>query len=253
MNEAKRDPSLIEARGLIRVHPEAGQQRAVLRDVDLTVAEGRFAAVMGQSGSGKSTLLHILSGLDRPTSGSVRLAGQDLLGLSEHERTLLRRSQVGFVFQFFNLVPNLTVEENIALPLHLIGVKRPTTDPRFVQLVQFLGLEGMRKKRPHELSGGEMQRTSIARALVHQPRIVFADEPTGNLASRAGAEVMQFLRRSVDEMGQTVLLVTHNPRDAGYADEVHFLLDGQIQKDSSLHGTEIHEDRIHARMEKLGI
>jgi putative ABC transport system ATP-binding protein len=252
MNEPSRSP-LIEARGLIRLYPEGGKSRAVLKDVDLDVQEGRFAAVMGQSGSGKSTLLHILSGLEPPTSGTVRLAGQELGSMDEHARTLLRRVQVGFVFQFFNLVPNLSVAENVALPLRLTGVKRPRKDPRFLELVTLLGLADKLGKRPHELSGGEMQRTSIARALVHQPRIVFADEPTGNLSSRAGAEVMQFLRRSVDELGQTVLLVTHNPRDAQLADEIHFIQDGRIQTQSSLSGKDIHEDRILACMAELGI
>jgi putative ABC transport system ATP-binding protein len=249
----EQEKTLIEARGLFRMYPEGGRMRPVLQDVNLKVREQSFVAVMGPSGSGKSTLLHILSGLDEPTTGTVHLDGQDLSAMREAQRTLLRRAQVGFVFQFFNLVPNLTVAENIALPLMLQGERRPRQDPRFQQIVEFFGLGDKLARRPHELSGGEMQRTSTARALVHQPRIVFADEPTGNLSSRAGKEVMEFLRRSVDELHQTVLLVTHNPRDAGYADELHFLKDGCVAHESSLRGTEVHEDRIHACMEELGI
>lgn len=253
MNEQSGAGPILRAQGLCRSYLEASQPRAVLSDVTLSILPRTLVAIMGPSGSGKSTLLHLLCGLDQPSSGSVELNGQDLFSLNEEGRTLLRRRYVGFVFQFFNLVPHLTVAENIALPLWMQGVRQWRKDPQFERVVEFFGLSQCLERRPHELSGGEMQRTSIARSLVHRPAIVLADEPTGNLSSKAGREVLQFLRRSVDELGQTVLLVTHNPRDAAFADTIHFLQDGQIEARSSLSGNEVHEDRIAARMEKLGL
>ncbi len=245
--------ALIEARRLFRLHAGSADRAPVLNDVSLQVAEGRFAVVMGPSGSGKSTLLHLLCGLDPPSSGQVFLAGQALAQLDDEGRTLLRRAHVGFVFQFFNLVPNLTVAENVALPLLLQGVTRPRKDERFVATTKMFHLDDKLDRMPHELSGGEMQRTSIARAVVHRPRVVFADEPTGNLSTSAGLEVMQFFRRITDELGRTVVLVTHNPRDARFADELHFLKDGRIDPTQSLHGDEVRDDRIHARLAELGI
>jgi putative ABC transport system ATP-binding protein len=245
--------SLLEARNLYRLHPGARDTAPALQDVSLEVPEGRFVVVMGPSGSGKSTLLHLLCGLDEPSSGQVVLAGHELAGLGDEQRTRLRREHVGFVFQFYNLVPNLTVAENVALPLMMQGVTDPTRDERFTQVVQLFGLGDKLARRPHELSGGEMQRTSIARAVVHRPRVVLADEPTGNLSTKAGLEVMQYLRRCVDELGRTVLLVTHNPRDARFADELHFLKDGRIDLGKSLRGDEVRDDRIHARLEELGV
>jgi len=246
-------PALIEARRLYRLHAGTADQAPVLSDVSLAIAEGRFVVVMGPSGSGKSTLLHLLCGLDPPSSGQVFLAGQPLAELDDEARTLLRRAHVGFVFQFFNLVPNLTVAENVALPLLLQGVTDPGRDERFVETTRMFGLEDKLGRLPHQLSGGEMQRTSIARAVVHRPRVVFADEPTGNLSTRAGLDVMQFFRRITDELKRTVVLVTHNPRDARFADELHFLKDGRIDPRWSLRGDEIDEHRIHARLEELGI
>jgi len=208
---------------------------------------------MGPSGSGKSTLLHVVSGLEPPTSGRVVLDQQDVFALGERDRTLLRRSLVGFVFQFFNLIPNLSVGENIELPLMMQGSPRPADDPHLRQVVEFLGLTHKLRSMPHQLSGGEMQRTSIARAIVHRPRIVMADEPTGNLSTRAGREVMQLLRSSCDRFGQTILLVTHNPRDAAFADEVHFLKDGVLAGDARLAKGEVSETRVIAALEQLQI
>ena len=245
--------ALIEARRLYRLHAGTADQAPVLSDVSLAIEEGRFVVVMGPSGSGKSTLLHLLCGLDPPSSGQVLLAGQPLGELDDEARTRLRRAYVGFVFQFFNLVPNLTVAENVALPLLLQGVTDPRRDERFVATVRMFGLDDKLGRLPHQLSGGEMQRTSIARAVVHRPRVVFADEPTGNLSTRAGLDVMQFFRRITDELKRTVVLVTHNPRDARFADELHFLKDGRIDPTRSLHGDEVRDDRIHARLEELGI
>jgi len=254
------EPALLEARNLYRLYAPsmtgaAGdrEKAPVLQDVSLQVPEGRFVVVMGPSGSGKSTLLHLLCGLDEPSSGSVLLAGEDLFTKSDEQRTVMRREWVGFVFQFFNLVPNLTVGENVALPLLLQGVGDPMRDDRFRHVVELFGIADKLSRRPHELSGGEMQRTSIARAVVHRPRVVFADEPTGNLSTKAGLEVMQFLRRAVDELKRTVLLVTHNPRDARFADELHFLKDGRVDLTKSLPKEDVNEARIHARLEELGI
>jgi len=245
--------ALLEAHHLFRLYPGAHDHAPVLQDVSLRIEEGRFVVVMGPSGSGKSTLLHLLCGLDEPNSGRVVLAGKELTALDDEQRTLLRRAHVGFVFQFFNLVPNLTVGENLALPLLLQGITSPRHDARFGRVAQLFGLSDKLDRRPHELSGGEMQRTSIARAVIHEPRVVLADEPTGNLSTKAGQEVMEHLKRAVKELGRTVVLVTHNPRDARYADELHFLKDGRIDPQWSLRGDEIDEHRIHARLEELGI
>jgi putative ABC transport system ATP-binding protein len=205
----------------------AGDTRVVaLDDVTLEVPSGSFVAIMGPSGSGKSTLLHCLAGLDTPDSGRVLVGGQDLAALSDTKLTVLRRERVGFVFQAFNLVPALTARENIVLPCTLGGV---TPDPEWVEaVVDAVGLGDRLGHRPHELSGGQQQRVAVARALVTRPAIVFADEPTGNLDSRSGAEVLGFLRRAVDDWGQTVALVTHDPVAAAYADTVVALVDGRI-------------------------
>jgi putative ABC transport system ATP-binding protein len=197
-----------------------------LDGVTLEIPTGAFVAIMGPSGSGKSTLLHCLAGLDAPDSGRVVVGGDDLGTLSDTRLTVLRRERVGFVFQAFNLVPALTARENIVLPCTLGG---DTPDPDWVgAVVEAVGLGDRLEHRPHELSGGQQQRVAVARALVTRPAIVFADEPTGNLDSRSGAEVLGFLRRAVDAWGQTVALVTHDPVAASYADTVVALVDGRI-------------------------
>ena len=197
-----------------------------LDDVTVELAAGRFTAVMGPSGSGKSTLLHCLAGLDRPTSGGIFVAGTDLGSLSDKDLTLLRRDRIGFVFQAFNLVPVLTAEENITLPLALAG-RRPDQD-WLDEVIGTVALGDRLGHRPAELSGGQQQRVAVARALVSRPEVVFADEPTGNLDSRSGAEILGLLRRAVDEMGQTVVMVTHDPVAAGFADVAVFLADARI-------------------------
>jgi putative ABC transport system ATP-binding protein len=203
---------------------EAGVR--ALDEVTLELAVGRFTAIMGPSGSGKSTLLHCLAGLDTLTSGRVTIGGTDLAALSDQELTLLRRNRVGFVFQAFNLIPTMTAGENISLPFRLAG-RRP--DPEWLDhVVATVGLGDRLGHRPSELSGGQQQRVAVARALVTRPDIVFADEPTGNLDSRSGAEILGFLRRAVDELGQSVTMVTHDPVAAGYADTVVFLADGRV-------------------------
>jgi putative ABC transport system ATP-binding protein len=197
-----------------------------LRGVSLAVRHGELAAIMGPSGSGKSTLLHILAGLDRPSSGEVTIAGRALAGLGDRDLTLLRRTQVGFVFQFFNLLPMLTAEGNIVLPLKLAG-KRP--DRAWVdELIGKVGLSGRRDHLPSQLSGGQQQRVAIARALVMRPAVIFADEPTGNLDSRSGAEILALLRDSADSYHQTIVMVTHEPRVSTVADRIVLLADGLI-------------------------
>jgi putative ABC transport system ATP-binding protein len=197
-----------------------------LRGVSLAVKPGELVAVMGPSGSGKSTLMHLLAALDTPTGGTVTIAGEDVGSLSDREVTLLRREHIGFVFQFFNLLPMLTAEENIALPLSIAGEK---PDPVFFeQLLDRVGLKDRRSHRPAELSGGQQQRVAIARALVSQPSVVFADEPTGNLDSKTGGEILELLRASARELNQTMVMVTHDPSAAAIADRVLFLADGVI-------------------------
>jgi putative ABC transport system ATP-binding protein len=197
-----------------------------LRGVSLTVQPGELVAVLGPSGSGKSTLMHILAALDRPTTGRVQIAGQDVGAMSDGEVTLLRRKHIGFVFQFYNLLPMLTAEENILLPLSIAGEK---SDREFFDgLVTRVGLQDRRTHRPSELSGGQQQRVAIARALVSRPTIVLADEPTGNLDSSTGAEILELLRAATEEYGQTTVMVTHDAGAAAIADRILFLADGLI-------------------------
>jgi putative ABC transport system ATP-binding protein len=219
------DPA-VQTRGLTKIYGSGDNTVRALDDVTLDIDRGRFTAIMGPSGSGKSTLMHVVAGLDTATSGSVQLGGTELIGMSDKQLTALRRDRIGFVFQQFNLVPTLTAAENIALPARLAG-RRP--DPEWLeQVVDVVGLTGRLTHRPSELSGGQQQRVAVARALVGRPEVVFADEPTGNLDSRASAEVLSFLRRSVDAFGQTIVMVTHDPVAASYADNVVFLADGRV-------------------------
>jgi putative ABC transport system ATP-binding protein len=202
-----------------------------LRGVTIEFAGGSFTGIMGPSGSGKSTLLHILAGLERPTSGTVEIAGTRLDGLSDRELTLLRRDRVGFVFQSYNLMPVLTAEENITLPV-AIGGDEPDRE-RLEMLVETMGLGDRRDHRPTELSGGEQQRVAVARALITNPAVVFADEPTGNLDSAASGSILGLLRRAVDELGQTIVMVTHDPGAAAVADRTVFLGDGRVVDDQA--------------------
>jgi putative ABC transport system ATP-binding protein len=191
----------------------------------------RFTAIMGPSGSGKSTLMHILAGLDKPTSGTVTLDGVEITSLDDAELTKLRRDKLGFVFQFFNLLPVLTAEENLVLPLSIAG--RKPDDAWLDQLIGTIGLDDRRTHRPSELSGGEQQRVAVARSLISRPAVVFADEPTGNLDSKASGDVLRLLRQAVDEFGQTVVMVTHDPVAAAHADRLITLRDGQIVHDEA--------------------
>jgi putative ABC transport system ATP-binding protein len=213
----------------LRKEYELGQHLVKALDgVSLSVVEGEFVAVMGPSGSGKSTLLHLLGGLDRPSAGEITLAGQMVSLLSDYQATLVRRRNVGFVFQFFNLLPTLSAEENILLPLIIDGKKLRDFKERLDMVLKRVGLEERRHHRPDQLSGGEQQRVALARALITQPAILLADEPTGNLDTQTGTAMMQLLRESAKEMNQAIIMVTHDPRAAAYADRVVFLRDGRI-------------------------
>ncbi|PNE37060.1 ABC transporter ATP-binding protein [Streptomyces noursei] len=220
------DEPAARATGLTKVYGKGETQVTALNAVSVEFARGRFTAVMGPSGSGKSTLMHCLAGLDKVTSGSARIGDTELASLTERQLTALRRDKVGFVFQGFNLLPTLTALENITLPLRIAG-RQP--DPAWLEtVIATVGLADRLGHRPAELSGGQQQRVAVARALVSRPAIVFADEPTGNLDSRSGAELLGFLRDSVRELGQTVVMVTHDPVAAAHADRVVFLADGRV-------------------------
>ena len=213
-------------RDLTKTYGKGEAEIKALDDVTIELYAGEFTAVMGPSGSGKSTLMHICAALDRPTSGEVWIGEQSVGKLKDKALTVLRRDEIGFVFQSFNLVPTLSAEENILLPLAIAG-RRPEKD-WFDSVIATVGLADRLSHRPSELSGGQQQRVAVARALASRPRIVFADEPTGNLDSRSGAEVLDLLRASVDQHGQTVVMVTHDPVAAAYTDRVVFLADGRV-------------------------
>jgi putative ABC transport system ATP-binding protein len=223
------DRVVVEARDLERQYGEGATAVQALRGVSLDVEQAQLVAVMGPSGSGKSTLMHTLAGLDKPTSGTVTIAGTEITGLDDAHLTLLRRKHIGFVFQFFNLLPMLTAEENVVLPL-TIASEKPDRE-WLEQLLTKTGLTDRRKHRPSELSGGQQQRVAIARALVTKPTILFADEPTGNLDSKTGGEILDLLRDSAREYRQTIVMVTHEARAAAIADRILFLADGLIVKE----------------------
>jgi putative ABC transport system ATP-binding protein len=223
--------SIVSATDVRRRYGEGDAAVDALAGVTTSFERGRYSAIMGPSGSGKSTLMHILAGLDRPTSGSVELDGVEITSLDDGDLTRLRRDKLGFIFQFFNLIPVLTAEENIVLPLSIAGQKADRDWLR--QLVETVGLADRLTHRPAELSGGQQQRVAVARALISKPAVVFADEPTGNLDSRSSEEVLRMLRRSVDELGQTVVMVTHDPEAASYADRLIVLRDGLVVHDAA--------------------
>jgi putative ABC transport system ATP-binding protein len=225
----ERPETVVAARDVTRRYGAGDTAVDALRGVSLDVRAGELVAVMGPSGSGKSTLMHILAGLDQPTGGTVGIAGHDITAMSDNELTKLRREHIGFVFQFFNLLPMLTAEENITLPLSIAGRK---PDKQWLEtLIGKVGLADRRTHRPAELSGGQQQRVAIARALVSQPTVVFADEPTGNLDSATSEEILHLMRDSVDTFGQTTVMVTHDPRAAAIADRILFLADGLIVRE----------------------
>jgi len=225
---------VIEARGLRKDFGTGEARVEALRGIDLRVERGEFLAIMGPSGSGKSTLLHILGGVEPPTSGKVLFEGRDLVTLGDDQRTLLRRKQMGFIFQSFNLLPTLTAEENISLPLLLDGVKDAEARRRACEKLDVVGMGHRRAHLPGKLSGGEQQRVAIARALVIDPAILLADEPTGSLDSVNGQRVMKLLRQLVDGHGQTIVLITHDPAVAGAADRTLHLRDGLLETDAAV-------------------
>jgi putative ABC transport system ATP-binding protein len=238
---------VVDATEITRTYGQGDTAVQALRGVSVDIAAGKLTAVMGPSGSGKSTLMHILAGLDKPTSGTVRIAGTEITSLGDNDLTKLRREHIGFVFQFFNLLPMLTAKENILLPLTIAGEK--PDGAWFDDLVGQIGIADRLTHRPAELSGGQQQRVAIARALVSRPTVIFADEPTGNLDSTTSTEILQLVRQSVDAYGQTTVMVTHDGRAAEMADRVLFLGDGRIVKEmprSSAHD-------IMVAMEELNV
>jgi putative ABC transport system ATP-binding protein len=228
---ANNNSNVVIASGVSRRFGEGAAAVDALVDVSTGFGRGRFTAIMGPSGSGKSTLMHILAGLDKPTAGTVVLDDQEITSLDDGELTKLRRDKLGFVFQFFNLLPVLTAEENLVLPLTIAG--RKPDEAWLEQLIRTVDLEDRRTHRPAELSGGQQQRVAVARALVSKPAVVFADEPTGNLDSKSGQDVLRLLRQAVDEFGQTVIMVTHDPAAAAHADRLITLRDGRIVQDGA--------------------
>ena len=245
--------AVLEARSVFRLRTVEGRELPIVRDVSFTLQRGEFAIIMGPSGSGKSTLLHLLAGLDRPTAGEVIVAGDDLGAGDEERRAAIRRRKIGFIFQFFHLLPDLTVEENITLPLRILGERPRRHRDRVSSLCDLLGIEKLRDRQPSALSGGEMQRVSIARALVTQPPLVLADEPTGNLSSKAGEEVVGLLRDVCTQLSATILLVTHNPRDAAAGDRVLFLHDGALLPQAELTSGPFDVADVFHRLQELGV
>lgn len=244
--------SIIQTEDLTKIYGTGEAAVTALDHVNLSVDKGEFVAVMGPSGCGKSTLLHLIGGLDRPTEGRVLLDGQDLAALDDDRVTALRRRKVGLVFQFYNLIPVLTAVENAALPLTLDGVKPEEAQQRATEWLSRLGLEDRLHNRPDQLSGGQQQRVAIARALVAEPALILADEPTGNLDSRAGDEIAGLLKRISGQWGRTILMVTHDPRIAAYADRIVFLKDGRIVDETRLVNNGSDEaKRLRAKMETL--
>jgi putative ABC transport system ATP-binding protein len=243
--------SVLEAKELRKLYALGEHSVHALDGVNFQVDSGEFVAIMGPSGSGKSTLLHLLGGLDHPSEGEVILAGKPLSGISDQEATLARRHNIGFIFQFFNLVPTLNAEENILLPVIIDGKDPKEYLELLNSLLDLVGLQSRRFHRPDQLSGGEQQRVAIARALITRPAVILADEPTGNLDSKSGKIIMELLRRSCDEMGQSIVEVTHDARAAAYADRVVFLRDGQIEQEIQMEKEQPFSQRLRTIIEVL--
>jgi putative ABC transport system ATP-binding protein len=239
-------PAVVRANGVSRRYGKGDTAVDALCGISLEIPDERLTAVMGPSGSGKSTLMHILAGLDKPSSGTVTVSGTEITSLDDTSLTKLRRRHVGFIFQFFNLLPMLTARENIVLPLEIAGKK--VSDAWLGELAEKMGLTNRLEHRPAELSGGQQQRVAIARSLITRPTVLFADEPTGNLDSKTGGEILELLRDSVDSYGQTIVMVTHDPRVATVADRVLFLADGLIVKELS----NTTPEEVHRAISEIG-
>ena len=244
---------LLEAKDLSKSYTLGGHAVEALKSVDFSVGKGEFVSIMGPSGSGKSTLMHLLGGLDNPSSGEVYLSDKALSNLSRKELTLTRRHNVGFVFQFFNLIPTLSAEENIILPIIIDGKKPKEYEDRLNKLLELIGLSDRREHRPDQLSGGEQQRVAVGRALITNPAILLADEPTGNLDSKTGREIMRLLQKSCNELEQTVIVVSHDPRAAAYANRIVFLRDGNIVNEMSFSKTKKIEEKLDMILEQMRI
>jgi putative ABC transport system ATP-binding protein len=243
---------VVRTESLTKIYGDAAEAVHAVQDINLTVDEGEFLVVMGPSGSGKSTLLYMLGGLERPTSGKVFLQNQDLSTLNDDKLSQLRRTQMGFVFQFYNLIPVLTAKENVAMPLILDGIVRPEALKRADEALAKVGVADRSRHRPAELSGGQQQRTALARALVTNPALILGDEPTGNLDSHASDEVVQLLRIAASDWGRTVIIVTHDPRIAAYADRIIFLRDGKIVDENRLKG-QGNADQIREQLRRVAV
>jgi putative ABC transport system ATP-binding protein len=242
---------VLEARELQKQYKLGQHVVDALAGINIQVEKGEFVAIMGPSGSGKSTLLHLLGGLDSPTEGDITLAEHSLAKLSEHKATLVRRHNVGFVFQFFNLLPTLTAEENVLLPVIIDGKNPRHYEEQLTNLLELVGLLDRRSHKPDQLSGGEQQRVAIARALITQPAILLADEPTGNLDTKTGTSIMELLRRSCSELEQTVIVVTHDPKAAAFASRVIFLRDGLVVKELQPGDDEPLSERLRSIMSTM--
>ncbi len=247
-------PLIVEAAGLEKVFHDGRESVPALRGVTVQVEKGQFVAIIGPSGSGKTTLLHLMGGLDRPTKGSIIVDGTDLSRMSENELTFFRREKTGFIFQFFNLVPTLDVYENIALPFIVSARNRKEHEERVADMIELFGLRGREHRRATQLSAGEQQRVAIARAFLTEPALVIADEPTGNLDSATGIEILQLLWESCDNFGQSIVVVTHEPRVAAFADRVLFLQNGVLADELELGRREDHSNArpIIDRLQELG-
>jgi putative ABC transport system ATP-binding protein len=242
---------VVQANQLRKQYQLGSNKVDALAGVDFLVEKGEFVAIMGPSGSGKSTLLHMIGGLDQPSGGEILLAGSRLSQLKDKKVTLLRRRNIGFVFQFFNLLPTLSAEENITLPLLIDGQNPKDYQQRLESLLHLTGLSDRRRHKPEQLSGGEQQRVALARALITEPAILLADEPTGNLDSKTGTAIMELLRQSCDQLNQSIVVVTHDPRAAAYADRVVFLRDGRLDGELAFFSATSLADKLHQIIERM--
>jgi putative ABC transport system ATP-binding protein len=242
---------VLQASSVTKTYQMGAVEVHALKKVDFAVQRGEFVAIMGPSGSGKSTLLHLLGGLDAPSSGEILLAGEPLSNLNDDEITRVRRRRVGFIFQFYNLLPTLSAGENVALPLLIDGQSAADYGEKIERLLALVDLADRAGHRPDQLSGGQQQRVAIARAFANDPQIVLADEPTGNLDSRSGTAILELLRRTCEELNATIVMVTHDPRAASYADRVVFLRDGRIVHQLDANGKHVSVKKIAAKMTEL--